>query len=96
MTRRQHCELRTTSDGTPVRVQGDIEQPLLDQLADAVRKHYDSRCHALSDVPMPELAQKLHGRETYWCDRDEGHEPPHRWPEHRDAGRDRAPIEWWP
>lgn len=94
---RRHCVQRTASDGTPVRVQGDIEQPLLDQLTAAVKAHWESRCHALSDVPMPDIAQRLHDRETYWCDRDQGHEPPHRWPASGHDGRvSRPAIEWWP
>lgn len=94
MTRR-HCETRRASDGTLVRVQGALAQEDLDRLAAAVKTYEDTRCHALSDVPMPEIAQRIHGRETYWCGREQGHEPPHRWPaEGHDGRASRPPIEW--
>jgi hypothetical protein len=91
---RRRCEIRHTSDGQPVRVQGDIDQKLLDQLATAVRKREENACHALSDVPMPEIAQRIHGRETYWCGREKGHEPPHQHPDPAETGR--PPMIEWP
>jgi hypothetical protein len=83
--------MRTTSNGTPVRVQGQISQERLDELEAWVRRYADSRCAAESDEPMPEIAQRMHGREHYACGRDKGHDGPHRWP---DRGDGKAIVEW--
>ena len=73
------CEVRTLADGSQVRVNGSIDQARLEELAAKVRKHQESRCHHVGPHEMPEIAQKIHGRRTYWCDEDRGHEGPHRW-----------------
>lgn len=49
-------------------------------IAAAVAK-MEAQCKAESDIPMPALAQRIHGRANYRCGRDGGHEGPHRWPE---------------
>lgn len=77
----EHCENRTTSDGQPVRVQGQISQKRLDEMAAWVKGYVDSRCGVDSDKPMPAIAQRMHGRENYSCGRERGHDGPHRWPD---------------
>lgn len=49
------------------------------QLRDAVKAWLDTKCTAVSDVPLPAIARRP-GHETYHCGREKGHEPPHRWP----------------
>jgi len=78
------CRNVTLPDGTIVRVQGD--RPLTDEqlhqlqeIMTDVRARWENECHALSAVLMPEIARR-HGRETYWCSRELGHDGPHRWP----------------
>jgi hypothetical protein len=87
----QGCEIRTTSSGEPVRVNGQISQERLDELAGWVKSYVDSRCAVDSDKPMPAIAQRMHGRENYSCGRERGHEGPHRWP---DVGHEPAIVEW--
>lgn len=82
---RRGCEIRTASDGTVVRVNGSLDQKTLDQMAAWVRGYVDSRCHDASPFPMPAIAQKMHGRETYQCGREKGHDGEHRWPDNPDA-----------
>lgn len=82
------CEIRTASDGTKVRVNGDIDQATLDRLTAQVRAHVASRCNAPSAFVMPEIAQKIHGRETYRCGREVGHPGPHAWGDRRWEGTD--------
>ena len=89
---RDHCEIRTTSDGQPARVQGRISQERLDEIGAWVRAYVDSRCAVDSDKPMPAIAQRMHGRENYSCGREAGHEGPHRWPDVGDG--DKAIVEW--
>jgi hypothetical protein len=90
----RRCETRTASDGTVVRVQGSIDQDTLDRITAEVKARFERECHALSDVPMPEIAQRIHGgRETYWCGREAGHEPPHQHPDPAVTGRPPM-IEW--
>lgn len=89
--RARSCEVRRASDGTLARVQGDIDQGSLDVMAAFVRHLIDNMCKAVSDVPMPALAQKIHDRETYWCGRPSGHDGPHQWP----AEGDRPPVAEW-
>jgi hypothetical protein len=84
------CQIRHTSDGQPVRVRGDIDQQTLDALGHKVRAIVEAQCRAESDVPMPAVAQRMHGREHYLCGREKGHEAPHRWP----ADGDRTIAEW--
>ncbi|WP_161965092.1 hypothetical protein [Ornithinimicrobium cerasi] len=71
--------MRTLADGSTVRVNGSIDQDRLEELAAKVRAHVDSRCHDVGPHEMPQIAQSIHGRRTYWCDEDRGHEGPHRW-----------------
>ncbi|HET7327158.1 MAG TPA: hypothetical protein VFJ14_07700 [Nocardioidaceae bacterium] len=75
------CRIVTTPDGTKVRVQGDADPAALQSILDAVRADEARRCHAISAVPMPQIAQRIHGRETYWCGLYRDHDGPHRWPE---------------
>lgn len=78
------CQIVTLADGTQIRVNGARGAPdldLLQELADAVKAAEASRCHTAGPYPMPEIAQKIHGRKTYWCGRERGHDGPHRWPE---------------
>jgi hypothetical protein len=86
------CEIRTASDGTPVRVHGQIRQDVLDAITAQVRAIIDSRCDAESNVPMPAIAQRIHGHEHYTCGRVKGHDGPHRWPEVDMPGK--ARVEW--
>lgn len=82
MTAREpSCEIVHLADGSQVRVQGHLPTKEIEALAAAVRADEDKRCHAPSDLPMPEIAQRIHGRETYWCGLYRGHEGKHRWPE---------------
>jgi hypothetical protein len=37
----------------------------------------DAECKAVSDFPMPAIAQKIHGRKAYWCRQPFGHDGPH-------------------
>lgn len=76
----QPCHIRYTSDGQPVRVNGDIDQETLDALGRQVRAIVEASCRAESSVPMPAIAQKMHGRVGYTCGREKGHDGPHRWP----------------
>lgn len=78
------CHIEHASDGTPVRVQGSIDPDLLDLLTAQVRDYVDSRCHDVGPHLMPEMAQRIHGRATYWCDKERGHEGAHKW----------ADLEW--
>lgn len=73
------CKIMTLTDGTRVRVNGDIEPDLLQQLADKVKAHEASRCHNEGPYAIPEIAQRIHGRRTYRCDEERGHDGPHRW-----------------
>lgn len=66
------------------------ERAAWDIVKQAAQRYLDSRCNAVSDVPMPKRAQRIHGRTTYRCGRDEGHDGPHRWP----ADEERAIAEW--
>ena len=63
----------TLPDGTTARVHGQIEPEELQAIKDAL----PVRCGAASSSPMPALAQRIHGRETYTCAREEGHEGLH-------------------
>lgn len=85
------CQIRHASDGTPVRINGQISQEQLDAITAQVRARLDSRCKAESTKAMPEVAQRLHGRTHYHCDREKGHDGPHRWPDRTD----RDPIVEW-
>lgn len=85
------CEVRYTTKGKPVRVSGSISQEALDQMGDAAEKLLADMCKALSDVPMPAIAQRIHGRETYWCGRPSGHDGLHRWPWPGDERADGGP-----
>lgn len=84
MSRDLGCHLVELADGTRVRVRGPKPGPeeiaALQEVADELQAHWATLCHDLSPFPMPEVAQRAHGRETYWCGRTAGHEPPHRWP----------------
>lgn len=78
------CRIVTLPDGSQVRVQGgdgELDLEYLAALRDAVRADEAKRCHAVGPHVMPEIAQRIHGRETYWCGEYRGHEGPHRWPE---------------
>lgn len=75
------CTVVTLKDGTQVRVQGDIDRDHLEALAATVREMQAKRCKAISDVPMPAIAQRVHKRENYQCGLDRGHFGPHCWPE---------------
>lgn len=87
------CQVRRASDGAVVRVQGDLPQEVIDYLGAKVKALLDGMCKALSDVPMPAAAQRMHDRETYWCGLPSGHDGPHRWPA-RDASGRTAIAEW--
>lgn len=81
-----NCHIRTASDGTRVRVNGgDIDQQTLDDLTEKVKAYIASRCKHASPYPMPEIAQRIHGRETYTCGREDGHTGGHRWPDKPDS-----------
>jgi len=77
--KRGGCHVTHASDGTPIRVQGSIDQPALDALAAAVKAYQASRCKHEGPHQMPEIAQKIHGRRGYVCELDAGHEGLHRW-----------------
>lgn len=79
------CRYVTLPDGTVVRVQGDADPEYLAALRDMVRAEEAKRCHAIGPHEMPEIAKRIHGRETYWCGEYRDHDGPHRWP----AGGDR-------
>jgi len=75
------CEVVTLADGTQVRTQGHLPTDLVEALAAAMRADQARRCHVPSAVPMPEIAQRIHGRETYQCGLYRGHDGKHRWPD---------------
>lgn len=82
------CEVRYTSDGQPVRVQGDISQEDLDRLGAAVQAHIDSRCDHEGPYVMPAVARRIHGRDYFLCGLDAGHDgDEHAWPADRDGYR---------
>lgn len=85
MSGERRCEIRTTSDGTKVRVNGQISDERLDEITARVRAYVDSRCAAASPFVMPAIAQRIHGHETYTCGREEGHDGEHCWPDKPDA-----------
>jgi hypothetical protein len=86
------CEVRTASDGTVVRVRGQLSQDELDAIVAAATAHMDSRCGEPSDVPL-KLPRK--GHPFYTCGRQAGHGPPHRWPAEPRPGLEPL-AEWWP
>jgi len=73
------CEYRTASDGTIVRVRGDITQEALDALTAQVKAINDRMCKHEGPHVMPEIAQRIHGRKHYMCGLDAGHDGDCRW-----------------
>jgi hypothetical protein len=71
------CHLRRASDGTLVRVRGDLPQETLDRLTAKVREMVDNECGDVSTIAMLEIAQRIHGRETYVCRQPRGHDGDH-------------------
>lgn len=71
------CRIVTLSDGTQVRVRGEIDTDHLEALAAKVKAQQESECHHEGPHEMPEIAQRIHGRRTYWCGLPRGHEGPH-------------------
>ena len=74
----ERCEIRTLADGRKVRVNGSIDQETLEVLGEKVRLMVEAECKAVSDVPMPEIAQCIHKRAAYWCRMPFGHDGPHK------------------
>ena len=78
------CRTVDTSRG-PVRVRvaksADPEAVarFAEEMAQKARELAERRCDHIGPHPMPDIAQKFHGRETYSCGRDKGHPPPHAW-----------------
>jgi hypothetical protein len=83
---RDGCHVVHASDGTPVRVQGSIDQGSLDALLASVRAELASMCKHEGPHEMPDLAQKIHGRRTYWCGLPGGHDGLHEWGQQSWAG----------
>jgi len=73
------CKTVTATDGTVMRVQGDLTQESIDALAALMHKIVDKQCRHESPYPMPAVAQRLHGRRHYECGLDIGHEGLHAW-----------------
>ena len=74
----QNCHIVQTSRG-PVRVNGSIDPETLEVLAQQVAAMKARECGHVGPIPMPEIAQRMHGRETYLCGLDKGHDGPHEW-----------------
>lgn len=91
----RRCRHITTADGTIVRMRatGNDEQlrEAAERLLELARALDEGRCPALSDVPLPPLAQKLQPKApaTYQCGRPRNHDGPHRWP-----AQDGSIAEW--
>lgn len=71
----------------------EVPDKVLQDLLTAVRDHIASRCHAPSDLPLPDIVRWRKPGETYTCGREAGHPPPHRWPDPPDPIR--GPIIEW-
>ena len=72
------CRIVQTSRG-PVRVNGSIDRETLEALAQQVAAIKARECGHVGPIPMPAIAQRMHGRETYSCGLDKGHDGPHEW-----------------
>lgn len=79
------CEVHTLADGSSVRVQGHLPAETVQALSDLVAARSARRCPLGTGKPMPEIAQRMHGRVDYHCGRLAGHDGPCLWPS----------KEWW-
>ena len=73
------CKTVTATDGTVMRVQGDLTQESIDALAALMHKIVDNQCRNESPYPMPAVAQRMHKRSNYECGLDRGHDSQHAW-----------------
>lgn len=73
----ERCHIETLPDGSQARIQGTLPRPVLEAIHAAVKADQAARCHALSDTPLPVIAQRLHGRTYHWCELYAGHTGPH-------------------
>ena len=52
---------------------------VVEAAARKVAEIVERQCRHIGPHAMPEIAQRMHNRESYWCGLDKGHDGPHSW-----------------